>query len=244
MGRVQPKVTLLRHTYDAEEIVAMAAKLCYSDADVDDLQEGVQQKDQGKYIKMLVKLGHMSVIEHASFTFGIEGVSRAFLAQATRHRLASFSVKSQRYVGAVKEDGETFNYIIPPQIENLGDEAVEEYKNQMKTMQNWYNDWVDKLGNAGESSFEDARFVLPNAAETKMIVTMNARELRHFFAIRCCNRAQWEIREVAWQMLKHCKGVAGELFAGAGPGCVAGKCTEGKMSCGEQTEVRKKAEDL
>lgn len=244
MARVQPKVTLLRHTYDAEEIVAMAAKLCYSDADVEALEKGVQQKDQSKYIKMLVKLGHMSVIEHANFTFGIEGVSRAFLAQATRHRLASFSVKSQRYVGAVKEDGETFNYVIPPQIENLGNNAVEDYKAQMQTMQNWYNDWVERLGNAGESSFEDARFVLPNAAETKMIVTMNARELRHFFAIRCCNRAQWEIREVAWQMLKACKDAAGELFAGAGAGCVAGKCTEGKMSCGKQTEVRKKAESL
>lgn len=244
MARVQPKVTLLRHTYDAEEIVAMAAKLCYSDADVEALQEGVQQKDQSKYIKMLVNLGHMSVTEHASFTFGIEGVSRAFLAQATRHRLASFSVKSQRYVGNVKKEGKTFNYIIPPQIENLGNDAVQEYMNQMQTMQIWYNNWVEKLGNAGESSFEDARFVLPNAAETKMIVTMNARELRHFFAIRCCNRAQWEIREVAWQMLKHCKDVAGELFAGAGANCVAGKCTEGKMSCGKQDEVRKKAENL
>lgn len=244
MARVQPKVTLLRHTYDAEEIVAMAAKLCYSDADVEAIQKGVKQKDQGRYIKMLVDMGHMSVIEHASFTFGIEGVSRAFLAQATRHRLASFSVKSQRYVGAVKEGDETFNYVIPPQIENLGNDALQEYKDQMQTMQNWYNDWVERLGNAGESSFEDARFVLPNAAETKMIVTMNARELRHFFAIRCCNRAQWEIREVAWQMLQHCKDAAGELFAGAGPNCVGGKCTEGKKSCGKQTEVRKKAESL
>lgn len=244
MGRVKPKVTLLRHTYDAEEIVAMAAKLCYSDADVETIQQGVAQKDQGRYIKMLVDMGHMSVIEHTSFTFGIEGVSRAFLAQATRHRLASFSVKSQRYVGAVKEDGETFNYIIPPQIESLGKDAVKEYENQMQNMQSWYNSWVEKLGNAGESSFEDARFILPNAAETKMVVTMNARELRHFFAIRCCNRAQWEIRDVAWQMLKHCKEIAGELFANAGPNCVGGKCTEGKKSCGKQAEVKKRAESL
>jgi len=244
MGSVKPKVTLLRHTFDAEEIVAMAAKLCYSDADVETIQKGVKQKDQSKYIKMLVDMGHMSVTEHASFTFGIEGVSRSFLAQATRHRLASFSVKSQRYVGAVKKENETFNYIIPPQIERLGDDAIEEYKNQMQTMQGWYNNWVERLGNAGESSYEDARFVLPNAAETKMIVTMNARELRHFFAIRCCNRAQWEIREVAWQMLQHCKGVAGELFTDAGPNCVGGKCAEGKKSCGKQAEVRKKADNL
>ena len=244
MARVEPKVTLLRHSYDAEEIVAMAAKLCYSDADVETIQKGVAQKDQGRYIKMLVDMGHMSVIEHASFTFGIEGVSRAFLAQATRHRLASFSVKSQRYVGQVKEDDDTFNYIIPPQIERLGDKAVDEYQKQMLQMQKWYNGWVQKLGNAGESTFEDARFILPNAAETKMIVTMNTRELRHFFAIRCCNRAQWEIREVAWQMLKHCKEVAKELFANAGPNCVGGKCTEGKKSCGRQLEIKKRAESL
>ncbi len=244
MGRVKPKVTLLRHTYNAEEIVSMAAKLCYSDADVETIQRGVMQKDQGRYIKMLVDMGHMSVIEHASFTFGIEGVSRAFLAQATRHRLASFSVKSQRYVGAVGDQGKTFNYIIPPQIEKLGNEAVEEYNEQMNTMQNWYNSWVEKLGNAGESTFEDARFILPNAAETKMVMTMNARELRHFFSIRCCNRAQWEIREVAWQMLKLCKESARELFANAGPGCVGGRCTEGKKSCGKQKEVKERAESL
>jgi thymidylate synthase (FAD) len=241
MAGVKPKVSLLRHTYDAEEIVAMAAKLCYSDADVETIQNGVEQKDQSRFIKMLVDMGHMSVIEHASFTFGIEGVSRAFLAQATRHRLASFSVKSQRYVGQVREKGETFNYIIPPQIESLGDNAVAEYMKQMETIQGWYNGWVQMLGNAGESTFEDARFILPNAAETKMILTMNARELRHFFSIRCCNRAQWEIREVAWQMLALCKQAARELFENAGPGCVGGKCTEGSKSCMKQAEVRKRA---
>ncbi|MBN2879827.1 MAG: FAD-dependent thymidylate synthase [Clostridia bacterium] len=244
MGKVIPKVELLRHTYNAEEIVAMAAKLCYSDADIETIQKGVEKKDQGKYIKMLVEMGHMSVIEHVSFTFGIEGVSRSFLAQATRHRLASFSVKSQRYVGQVKAAGETFNYVIPPQIEALGKEAVKEYENQMKTLQQWYNGWVDRLGDAGESTYEDARFVLPNSAETKMILTMNARELRHFFSIRCCNRAQWEIRDVAWQMLKLCKESARELFENAGPGCVGGKCTEGSKSCMKQKEVRERAGKL
>ena len=241
MGKVTPKVILLRSTYNSEELVAMAAKLCYSDAGIEIIQEGVAKKDQGKYIKMLVDMGHMSVIEHASFTFGIEGVSRAFLAQITRHRLASFSVKSQRYVGQVRQNEETFNYIVPPQIEKLGAEAVKEYNNQMLTMQQWYNGWVEKLGDAGESTFEDARFVLPNGAETKMIVTMNARELRHFFAIRCCNRAQWEIREVAWQMLKLCKDNARELFENAGPNCVGGKCTEGNKSCMKQNQLRERA---
>lgn len=244
MGKVTPKVELLRYTYSAEEIVAMAAKLCYSDADIETIQKGVEKKDQSKYIKMLVEMGHMSVIEHASFTFGIEGVSRSFLAQATRHRLASFSVKSQRYVGQVKDDGETFNYVIPPQIESLGKEAVKEYESQMQAIQQWYNGWVERLGDAGESTYEDARFVLPNSAETKMILTMNARELRHFFSIRCCNRAQWEIRDVAWQMLKLCKESARELFENAGPGCVGGKCTEGSKSCMKQNEVRERAGKL
>lgn len=244
MSKVSSKVTLLRHTYDAEELVAMAAKLCYSDASVDGIKAGVQKRDQGKFIKMLVEVGHVSVIEHVSFTFGIEGVSRAFLAQVTRHRIASFSVKSQRYVGQVRQDDETFNYIIPPQIMNLGDEAVDKYSSQMQKMQSWYNDWVKNLGDAGESSYEDARFVLPNAAETKMIVTMNARELRHFFNIRCCMRAQWEIRDVAWQMLKLCKEQAPELFAKAGPQCVAGKCKEGKKSCGMAKEINKRVESL
>lgn len=244
MAQVKPSVTLLRSTYNPSEIVAMAAKLCYSDADIATIHTGVENKDISKYIKMLVDIGHMSVIEHTSFTFGIEGISRAFLAQATRHRLASFSVQSQRYVGKVLTDGETFSYIIPPKIEALGDECVQQYTDQMETMQSWYNDWVDMLGNSGESSYEDARFVLPNAAETKMVVTMNARELRHFFKIRCCNRAQWEIRDVAWDMLELAKKSAPELFVDAGPGCLSGKCPEGKKSCGEAQQIKERAASL
>ncbi len=208
MSQVKPQVELLRSTYNSAEIVAMAAKLCYSDATIDEIKEGLKDRDISKYIKILVDMGHMSVIEHTSFTFGIEGVSRSFLAQATRHRLASFSVKSQRYVGAKNTDGETFSYIVPPKIESLGEQFVEIYNEQMETIQSWYNDWVDMLGDNGESTFEDARFILPNAAETKMIVTMNARELLHFFSIRCCERAQWEIRHVAWEMLKLVKEAA------------------------------------
>lgn len=244
MGQVKPAVQLLRHTYNAAEIAAMAAKLCYSDADVMEIAQGVEKKSQAKFIRHVVAMGHMSVIEHASFTFGIEGVSRSYLAQATRHRLASFSVKSQRYVGAVKENGETFNYVIPPQIEALGETAIETYRQQMETIQGWYNGWVEQLGNNGERSFEDARFVLPNAAETKMIVTMNARELHHFFHIRCCNRAQWEIRDVAWQMLDQVLKVAPELFVNAGPNCVDGPCPEGKKACGKIQDVRAKSKAM
>lgn len=243
MPQVKQHVSLLRYTPIPEEIIAMGAKLCYSDATIEQIENGVGEKDQSRYIKMLVKLGHHSVLEHASFTFGIEGVSRALLAQITRHRIASFSVKSQRYVGATHDEG-TFNYIIPPQIEALGEDAIKEFNAQMATVQGWYNGWVDKFGKAGENSYEDARFVLPNAAETKIIFTMNARELLHFFHKRCCNRAQWEIRDVAWQMLGMVKEVAPALFSDAGPSCVEGKCIEGKKTCGQIEEVRKRAKNI
>lgn len=239
MPQVKPKVVMLRYTSDPENIVAMGAKLCYSATDVEGLMGKIESKDQSAFIKKLADLGHMSPVEHASFTFGIEGVSRSFLAQITRHRIASFSVQSQRYVTQAKE-GTDFNYIIPPAIEALGEEAIEKYKNQMAVIDGFYKDWVQELGNKGESSNEDARFVLPNGCETKMIVTMNARELMHFFEIRCCNRAQWEIRAVAWEMLRLCLDVAPNLFASAGPSCLFGACSEGSMTCGKMTEVREK----
>ncbi|HEY8424341.1 MAG TPA: FAD-dependent thymidylate synthase [Clostridia bacterium] len=237
---VKPKVTLLRYTPESEKTVALAAKLCYSDLDIDQLKTDIELKDTSKFIDMLIKMGHLSPIEHASFTFSIEGVSRAFLAQVTRHRIASFSVKSQRYVGADK----TFNYIIPPSIQALGQDAVEEYQKQMEQIHNWYTAWQQRLGNKGESSNEDARFLLPNAAETKLIMTMNARELMHFFSLRCCNRAQWEIREVAWLMLQEVIKAAPNLFKNAGPSCVNGVCKEGKMTCGKAEEVRSRQKEL
>lgn len=242
MPQVKPKVELIKYTPNPEEVIALSAKLCYSDADIQEIKEGVESKDISKFIQRLLSFGHLSPIEHASFTFGIEGVSRSLLAQITRHRIASFSVKSQRYVAANKKG--SFNYVIPESIEALGDEYVQKYRQQMDTIQGWYDEWQALLGGDCEKSNEDARFVLPNAAETKMIVTMNARELMHFFALRCCNRAQWEIREVAWQMLKLVSDVAPVLFADCGPSCVKGACGEGKMTCGKALEVREKRKNL
>lgn len=244
MPQVQPHVELLSHTPQPEQTIAMSARLCYAAADIGALKERISAKDQSKFIARLAGMGHLSTFEHASFTFGIEGVSRSLLAQITRHRVASFSVQSQRYVGQVHENGETFDYVIPPAIEALGPEAVDEYRAQMAQMQAWYNDWNARLGGKGEASNEDARFVLPNAAATKMMVTMNARELLHFFSLRCCSRAQWEIRQVAWQMLALVKQVAPNIFAKAGPGCVSGACPEGKMSCGQAEAVRRRAAEL
>ena len=228
MSAVKSTVELLAYTPNPEETIATAAKLCYSDATIEEIKQGVESKDVSKFITRLL--------------FGIEGVSRALLAQITRHRVASFSVKSQRYVSASTK--ETFNYIIPPRIAELGDEYVEKYESEMATMQGWYNEWQALLGGNNESSNEDARFVLPNAAETKMIVTMNARELMHFFKLRCCNRAQWEIREVAWEMLRLVSEIAPTLFKNAGPSCVAGACSEGKMSCGKAKEVKERRNNL
>lgn len=242
MPEVHPNVTLIRYTPAPEELVALAGKLCYSPATLDDLSEGVAENDQTRYLKKLTDMGHLSPIEHASFTFGIEGVSRSLLAQITRHRIASFSVQSQRYV-ALGGDDEGFDYIIPPAIAALGAEESDEYRRQMETMNQWYQEWRVKLG-GGKASNEDARFVLPNAAATRIVMTMNARELIHFLSLRCCNRAQWEIREVAWQMLELAYQAAPNLFQHAGPGCLSGKCPEGKMSCGKMSEIRERHDRL
>lgn len=237
--RKQLNVALIRHTLSPEETVALGAKLCYSKANIHDLQEKIEKKDQSEFVEKLLNMGHESVLEHASFTFGIEGVSRVLLAQLTRHRIASFSVQSQRYVSY--ENG--FGYILPPKIEALGEDAVREFEQQMETIQGWYQGWQARLGK-GEGSNEDARFVLPNACETRILMTMNVRELRHFFALRMCNRAQWEIREMATQMHRLCMEVAPKLFADAGPECLRGKCGEGEKSCGQMLRKREERQKL
>lgn len=242
MPEVTPNVKLIRYTPAPEELIAMAGKLCYSAADLDDLGEGVAEKDQTKYLSRLSEMGHYSTFEHASFTFGIEGVSRSLLAQITRHRIASFSVQSQRYV-ALGDDENGFDYVVPPRIAALGEEAEAEYHAQMAQMNAWYQAWRKRLG-TGEASNEDARFVLPNAAATRMLVTMNARELLHFLSLRCCNRAQWEIRSVAWQMLALAYEAAPALFGKAGPGCLRGACPEGRKCCGHSDEVRARFEEI
>ena len=216
------KVTLITHTPEPEKVIASAAKLCYSSSDIESLMNGLTTEKIETFIKKLTDLGHQSPLEHCSFTFGIEGVSRALSHQLVRHRIASYSQKSQRYV----KEGQ-FEYIIPPKIiENRADKNV--YENFMKYAQETY-DYFIRNGIPAE----DARFVLPNACETKIIVTMNIRTLLHFFEERCCNRSQWEIRHMAYAMLRICKDVAPNLFAKAGASCVRGKCKEGAMSCGQ-----------
>lgn len=214
------KVTLITHTPESEKVIASAAKLCYSSSDIDTLMSGLTTEKIERFIKKLTDLGHQSPLEHCTFTFGIEGVSRVLLAQLTRHRIASYSVKSQRYV---KE--EQFEYITPPEIKRIGD-CYDVYEQLMRYCQSAYDHMIERGVPA-----EDARFVLPNACETKIIMTMNIRSLLHFFELRCCNRAQWEIRQMANMMLDICKEIAPTLFENAGASCVRGRCKEGKMSC-------------
>lgn len=247
------KVELLAHTPEPEKVIATAAKLCYSSSDISTLQEGLTEEKVTNFIDMLMSLGHESPVEHVTFTFGIEGISRACSHQLVRHRIASYSQKSQRYVNEEK-----FNYITPPEIDKDFD-ALVLYDECMDYIQDCYERIRDILITRHERKLvlekglevaeahkqatklanEDARFVLPNACETKIIVTMNVRSLLNFFAHRCCNRSQWEIHNVANEMLKLCYQVAPHIFAKAGPNCIAnGKCSEGKMTCGKYKEVQ------
>ena len=246
-------VNLIAHTNDPEKTVAAAAKLCYSDAHIETLLEGLTPEKTAAFLQKLSDFGHASPIEHASFTFGIEGVSRTFLAQVTRHRIASFSVQSQRYVRL-----EDFRYVIPPEIECIPEakakfiEAMNldaaKYLELVKSLEDAHTarlmaeglDEKKARAKASKQANEDARFVLPNACETKMVMTMNCRSLINFFNLRCCNRAQWEIRAVADEMLRLVLPLAPHIFAQAGPRCLTGPCPEGAMCCGKMAEVRDK----
>ena len=244
-------VSLLAYTPDADKLVAAAAKLCYAKSDIPTLLDNLTPDKVESFLNLLSDLGHASPIEHASFTFGIEGVSRALLAQITRHRIASFSVQSQRYV-----DKSSFQYITPPEIEAIP-EAREEYirameedaahyeslkniliKKHTETFMAEGKSEKEALKLAEKKANEDARFVLPNSCDTKIIMTMNVRSLHNFFTLRCCKRAQWEIRELAVEMLKLVREVAPLLFANAGPSCLRGKCSEGAYTCGKAAEVK------
>ncbi len=252
------KVTLISHTPEPEKLVAIAGKLCYSSSDIGSLKDGLTDDKIKNYVKMLVSIGHESVMEHVSFTFGIEGISRACSHQLVRHRIASYSQKSQRYVN---ESG--FEFITPPAIHEVP-EAEAEYMKMISEITESYNKISDLLTDHHKSNFinegldektalskarkmanEDARFILPNACETKIVVTMNVRSLFNFFRHRCCNRAQWEIRNVANEMLRLCLEVAPNIFCNTGASCVSeGKCPEGKMSCGKMAEMKKQFADL
>ncbi len=251
------KVDLLRYTPDGEKLVASAAKLCYSPVGITEIEEEQDEESVAKFLKMLMSLGHASPIEHVTFTFGIEGVSRSLTHQLVRHRIASYSQQSQRYVRL-----DQFEYVIPPSIAEH-EEAKKIFIEAMEADQKAYDSVADlikrekidqyvkegmdekKAGQKAEKeAIEDARYLFPNACETKIVFTMNARSLLHFFDLRCCLRAQWEIRQMAEEMLKLVYPIYPTLFANAGPPCVYGPCPEGAMTCGKIKEVRAKYEAL
>ena len=204
-------VTLIRYTPEPDKLCGEAAAICTG-----------YKGDPLKALRGALESGHESVAEHAGFTFRIEDVSRVLLAQLTRHRLASFSVQSQRYCGI------SYNMAMPESVRNASSHVYDVFLDAVESSYKAY-DWLIENGIPAE----DARMVAPEGEMTELVMTMNARELRHFFSLRCCNRAQWEIRELAWRMLKEVYVVAPELFKDAGPGCLRGPCPEGKRSCGK-----------
>ncbi|MGQ9587259.1 MAG: FAD-dependent thymidylate synthase [Thermoplasmata archaeon] len=215
------KVTLLNYTKDPDKICAAAAQSCYSEKGASVLFEGTTDERAKKMIKKVVEMGHLSVVEHAHFTFSVEGVSRSLTHQLVRHRIASYSQQSQRYVSMDRAQ-----YVLPPSVAD----DPETKKLFTKTMDDV---WKAYRALAKKVPKEDARYVLPNACHTNITITMNARELWHFFSLRCCRRAQWEIRMMAWNMLAEARKVAPILFENAGPGCFRGPCPEGEYACGK-----------
>lgn len=227
------RVQLLNHNIEMESIAATAARLCYSASSIEELMDK-DSFDHAALLEKVIELGHYSVLEHAVLSFGVEGISRACSHQLVRHRIASYSQQSQRYVS----HEERFEAVTPPSVAVVP-ELAERYESMLDQIHAAYREMIE----AGIPA-EDARFLLPNAAATKIIITMNARELRHFFQLRCCRRAQWEIQLMAREMLRQARAVAPILFDKAGPGCLDGPCPEGRMTCGAIAEVRREFSEL
>ncbi|MBI5874189.1 MAG: FAD-dependent thymidylate synthase [Candidatus Omnitrophica bacterium] len=234
MPEMSLNVRLLEMTQDPIALIYAACRQCYSAKFAAEMfdEKDENPKKQAEFIRKVVASGHESPLEHVKFTFAIEGVSRALTHQLVRHRIASFSQQSQRYV---KETN--FDYIVPPSIAEDKD-LESEFLSIMGSIQASYNKLLEKFkakGRVGERANEDVRFVLPQAAETKIVVTMNTRELIHFFHQRCCARAQWEIKRLAARMLSLCIENLPEVFSEVGAKCVGlGYCPEGEnFTCGK-----------
>ncbi len=212
------KVELIAYTPEPDIIAAVAAKLTHSKSDIDELLKEDREKLK-RLLRIVIRMGHTSVVEHAYFTFAISGVSRALTHQLVRHRIASYSQQSQRYVEMNVE------YVTPPSIAR-NKKIRKKYDEMMKKIWELYNEMKEQV------PVEDARYILPNATTSKIIVSMNARSLLNFFELRCCLHAQWEIRKLAWRMLHLVKKVAPTIFEDAGPPCrTRGYCPMDKKDC-------------
>jgi len=215
-------VELLQYPENPERAVATAARLCYAPVGASELMETMPPERVKSVLSTIMKSGHFSTLEHVSYTFAVDGVSRALTHQLVRHRLASFNQQSQRYV-KFSDGVET----VKPHTVEENEEASRVFDEAIEAVIEGYQKLLD-MGIPAE----DARYLLPNAAETKIVITMNIRELLHFFSLRCCNRAQWEIREMAHKMLELVRPTAPYIFMDAGAPCIRGDCPEGKMTCG------------
>ena len=216
------RVLLLAATPSPDAVVAAAARLCYSDASAVALAEKEKEAVSVSLLRHLWKSGHFSPFEHASFTFAIDGISRVTSHQLVRHRIASFSQQSQRYVSMDEPD-----VILPPSVADSP-----EFAPRFAAMVRSAHELYRKMAEAGIPK-EDARYIRPHGWSTRLVMTMNARELHHFFTLRLCRRAQWEIRDLARGLLRVVRPAAPLLFASAGPSClIHGEC--GEMSpCGK-----------
>lgn len=238
------KIKLLSMTPNAKELIFAAARQCYTGGWVGDTwqecEDGKIQvvdlndqhictdKEIDNLVKYLKESGHTSVLEHVKFTFAIDDISRVLSHQLVRHRLASYSQQSQRYVN-LKSEFSMDNYVTPPKIKKNKVASIK-YRNILSDIQKSYNELIG-LG----IEPEDARFVLPNAAKTRIVVTMNCVALLHFFDLRSCSLAQWEIRDLSDKMLEICKDKLPVVFKNAGSRCISlGYCPESsKRSCGK-----------
>jgi len=229
------KVVLVVHTPDPDRLCAQAALVSKWPKGWSEFKDLWNDKTDLQHLTDAIEKGHVSVIEHACFTFSLEGISRSCSHQLVRHRIASYTQQSQRYVQLQDPDA----FVIPETIQE-NEKARKLFQEQLKAQFSTYERLID-LG----IPKEDARFVMPNATKTNILVTMNARELLHFFALRCCERTQWELREVAWKMLTLAKKVAPLIFSKGGPSCVQlGFCPEGDLTCGKIKEIKEKAANL
>jgi len=234
---IHPNIKLLYSSPIQIETIYCAAKQCYSSEFIYDEIENnnVSKADMVKLIQKIIKSGHTSILEHVNYTFAIDGISRACTHQLVRHRIASYSQQSQRYCD-MTENNKKFEYIIPKSIKN-NSKALTMYTELMNHIDTKYNDLKDVLSEdlkTNEQVNQDARYILPNACGSKIVVSMNIRALFNFFELRCCNRAQWEIRYVANEMLKLCKEKCPSIFEKSGAKCKAlGYCPEGKFTCGD-----------
>lgn len=227
------KVLLITHTPEPDRLCAQAALVSKWPKGWSEFKDVWNDTTDLNHLKDALKKGHVSVVEHATFTFSLEGISRAASHQLVRHRIASYTQQSQRYV-TLKDE-----FVIPVTVRN-NEKARTLFEETVKELALTYQKLIDM-----SIPKEDARFVMPGATKTNIVVTMNARELLHFFALRCCERTQWELRDIAWEMLRLAKEVAPIIFSSAGPSCVQrGLCPEGDLSCGKIGEMKKRADEL